>query len=157
LHDVSRALDTARDRREHHLECAMTTPIQLFQVGADAVHAHRGPIGSESFSTRSAHAPRGPAIRQGGSRSHTHVGYVRTGCSAWRCETSPMRLVGFMKRLCRRGRAATSPALSLERAEEEAEIAKAQERAERENNRFAESLIEKAAHAKNPFLKDPFE
>ena len=40
---------------------------------------------------------------------------------------------------------------------EEYEIAKAEEVAQNERDRFAESLIEKAGHARYPFLKDPFE
>ena len=40
---------------------------------------------------------------------------------------------------------------------EEYEIAENEREAQKERNRFAESLIEKAGHARYPFLKDPFE
>jgi hypothetical protein len=40
---------------------------------------------------------------------------------------------------------------------EEYEIEKAEGEAQRERERFAESLIEKLGHASHPFLKDPFE
>jgi hypothetical protein len=40
---------------------------------------------------------------------------------------------------------------------EEYEIEKAEREAQKERNRYAESLLEKAAHARYPFLKDPFE
>jgi hypothetical protein len=40
---------------------------------------------------------------------------------------------------------------------EEYEIEKAEREAQRERDRYAESLLEKAGHARYPFLKDPFE
>ena len=40
---------------------------------------------------------------------------------------------------------------------EEYEIEKAEREAQKDRARFAESLIEKAGHARYPFLKDPFE
>jgi hypothetical protein len=40
---------------------------------------------------------------------------------------------------------------------EEYEIEKDQREAQKERDRFAESLIEKAGHARYPFLRDPFE
>jgi len=40
---------------------------------------------------------------------------------------------------------------------EEHEIEKAEREAQKERDRYAESLLEKAAHARYPFLKDPFE
>ena len=40
---------------------------------------------------------------------------------------------------------------------EEYEIEKAEREAQKERDRYAESLIEKAGHARYPFLKDPFE
>ena len=40
---------------------------------------------------------------------------------------------------------------------EEYEIVKAEREAQRQRERFAESLIEKAGHRNYPFLKDPFE
>jgi hypothetical protein len=66
---------------------------------------------------------------------------------------------GFLEHLFRRRRTASKLPLrlSLERQEEEAEIAKAQRAARREGDRFAESLIEKAGHRSYPYLKDPFE
>jgi hypothetical protein len=49
------------------------------------------------------------------------------------------------------------PRLSWQREEEEYEIEKAEREAQKERDRFAESLIEKAGHSGYPFLKDPFE
>jgi hypothetical protein len=40
---------------------------------------------------------------------------------------------------------------------EEYELAEAQRAAQKERDKYAESLLEKAAHARYPFLKDPFE
>jgi hypothetical protein len=40
---------------------------------------------------------------------------------------------------------------------EEYEIEKAEREAQKERDRYAESLLEKAGHARYPFLKDPFE
>ena len=40
---------------------------------------------------------------------------------------------------------------------EEYEIEKAEREAQKERDRYAESLIEKAGRARYPFLKDPFE
>jgi hypothetical protein len=40
---------------------------------------------------------------------------------------------------------------------EEYEIEKAERAAQKERDRYAESLLEKAGHARYPFLKDPFE
>ena len=40
---------------------------------------------------------------------------------------------------------------------EEYEIAKAEREAQRQRERFAESLIEKAGHKNYPYLKDPFD
>jgi len=37
------------------------------------------------------------------------------------------------------------------------EIEKAERERQKERDQFAESLIEKAGHARYPFLKDPFE
>lgn len=70
------------------------------------------------------------------------------------------RIVTFaivFRRLLRRGPRSATAVLSLEREEEEAEIAKAQREAQRGSDRHAESLLEKAAHRSYPFLRDPFE
>jgi hypothetical protein len=40
---------------------------------------------------------------------------------------------------------------------EEYEILKAEREAQKERERYAESLVEKAGHRSYPFLKDPFE
>ena len=40
---------------------------------------------------------------------------------------------------------------------EDYEIEKAQRETQKERDRFADSLIEKAGHLRYPFLKDPFE
>jgi hypothetical protein len=40
---------------------------------------------------------------------------------------------------------------------EEYEIEKAEQEAQKERDRFANSLVEKAGHRQYPFLKDPFE
>ena len=40
---------------------------------------------------------------------------------------------------------------------EEYEIEKAEREAQKERDRFADSLVEKAGHRQFPFLKDPFE
>ena len=40
---------------------------------------------------------------------------------------------------------------------EEYEIEKAEREAQKKRDAYAESLIEKAGHARYPFLKDPFE
>ena len=40
---------------------------------------------------------------------------------------------------------------------EEYEIEKAQREAQKKRGAYAESLLEKAGHARYPFLKDPFE
>jgi len=40
LHDLARALNAARHRREHHLERAVTTPIEILQFGVETTHTH---------------------------------------------------------------------------------------------------------------------
>jgi len=60
--------------------------------------------------------------------------------------------VSWIDRLRRRRRPATPGPQG-----EQYEIEKNERKAEKERNRFAESLIEKAGHARYPFLKDPFE
>ena len=50
LNDVTRALDTPRDRREHHLERAVTPAVQVLEVGFEAIHGHKGATAPKSFS-----------------------------------------------------------------------------------------------------------
>ena len=40
LDDIARTLHAAGYRREHDLECTVTAPIQVFQVGVHAAHVH---------------------------------------------------------------------------------------------------------------------
>jgi hypothetical protein len=60
-----------------------------------------------------------------------------------------------MKKLNRLWRHRRKPGPGLQG--EEYEIEKAQRQAQRERDRFADSLIEKAGHRQYPFVKDPFE
>ena len=50
LHDIARALDTPGHRGEHHLECALTAPVQALEVGRQVIHIHKGLIAGESSS-----------------------------------------------------------------------------------------------------------
>jgi len=65
-------------------------------------------------------------------------------------------VLSAMKRLHRFWRRRQKPLLKPPEGEEY-EIEKAEREAQKERDRFAESLIEKAGHARYPFLKDPFE
>ncbi len=61
-----------------------------------------------------------------------------------------------MKRLDRLWRHRQEPPPAHPEGEEH-EIEKAEREAQKERDRFAESLLEKAGHSRYPFLKDPFE